>query len=245
MYGLEKKRIKSEYYYEGFIMKCKLIFAVITVFTLSLPYLCSETAYKPEIGDNVIMVYNVLKCKSLEEARDFFIHKFIMKFKDPLIFKNTLYLGNTAENEIIIITFCKPANNIEADLSDDFFSKDKKVQLIANTVVVSFRLLTLNNENFVPGTGDYAAIWEYNYKAKSIASAVKSFNDKAYPLLKDYKNTRNSYLLYQNKLNVYAGISLFRGSPDDFEVFSNKIKQLDKFFWRNSAMKIYKILKVD
>ncbi len=219
-----------------------LFFFLIIFFHISI---YAKNNYQPEVGDNIILVYNILKNNTLQEAQEFYKIFFISKLKNPKIIKNTLYLENTEAKEIIIITFCRLTKNYSPNLSEDFFDKEIKKNFKSNTITISFRLLTLNTEIYDPKKNDIIIIWEYNYRIKNVEEAIKTFDNDIYPILVEGDYTKNSNLLFNKKLGVYAGITIFTGLQNKIEIVKKRIKKLNKYFWKKSSVKVYRIIKVE
>jgi hypothetical protein len=222
----------------------KKIFLVLIFFT-SLYFVFSEIDYEPKVGDNILLIFHTFKHGMLNDAKDFFQNSFVSNLKNPGVIKNILYLENIEDNEIVMITFTTfPANN-DSDLSKDFYYKEVKSKVKAQTMSASFRLLTVCNEKYEPKIGDTVVIWEYNYKLDSVDKAIESFDKIIYPILSKEKQTKKSYLLSHAKLNVYAGITMYNGVSDDIIIMRDKIKELDPFFKRKSSLIVYKVIDVN
>jgi hypothetical protein len=224
-------------------MYIKRIILLLFLF-VNIPFYCQEK-YKPEIGDNVILVFYLIKQGTLQEAESFFNNTFIDNIKNPESIKTVLYLKNIDSDEIVIISFCKLNQNLNSDMSKDHYNKEVKSVLKSDSMSISFRLLTVNAEKFNPKLSDVIVIWEYNYLSKSLSHAINLFNEKIYPLLQEENYTKNSYLLLQKKLNIYAGITIFSGKNEDSIRVKESIKKADKYFWKNASSKFFKIIKID
>ena len=217
----------------------KNMIIIIFLFILTFNFFSNENYY-PKIGDNVILVFHLIKRGRLNEAKEFFNNTFLSNLKDPAAIKKILFLENLDDNEIVIIAFSRLEKNENTDLSKDNYNKEVKSLFIADTTSASFRLLTNNDESYNPMFGDIVAIWEYNYNAKNVEDAVKIFNKDIFPVLSNEECTKKSYLLTYRKLGVYAGITMYSGRSEDYNLIKENIKKLNKFFWRDSNLKFIK-----
>jgi hypothetical protein len=223
-------------------MNRNIIIPVILLLTANIVFCAGQ--YTPKLGDDVILVTHKFKKGKLKDAREYFTGTFLNNLKDDNIIRDTLFLENENEDELVIITFASPTK-ADLNFSDDFYNHEIKSKIIALTSTFSFQLMSVNDEKYNPKVGDSIIIWEYNVKMKNMDDAALHFKNKVYPLLAKDEYSRDSYLLAFRTIGILVGITMFTGQSEETRQVKEKLKELNIFLEKPAKSKTYKLIALN